>query len=203
MTLIVALKSKKGIVLAGDKRNYDSKTTSYDNNAIKVFKINDKVAIAGGGDGFDCREIINTMLANPNITKMKFNDVENLMYNTARDKQAEWINKNPNNPLLITVGMVAKPQFGFLLVGLTKENEPIISSLTDSTLVPRLIPDNHCQIGIVDVAKYIFIEEYREDMTVNELSQLASKTIKATSKISTAVSEELDLIKIEIEPSRE
>ncbi len=198
MTLVVALKSKSGVVLAGDKRNYDPRTTCHNDNAIKVFKLNDKAAIAGGGDGFDCKEIIDTMLANPDITNMKFDDIKDLMYNTARNKQAEWANKNTNNSVLIVLGMVAKPQFGFLLVGLSEKNEPMICSFADTNLVPRLILDNYCQIGIVDVAKYIFIEEYRKNMTIEKLSQLASKAIKATAKISTAVSEVSDLIKIEI-----
>lgn len=198
MTLVVALKSKNGVVLAGDRRRYDPQNTSYNDDAVKVFRLNDKVAIGGGGDGFDCKEVINTMLANPDITKMKLDDIKDLMYHMARNKQAEWYNKNTNNPLLIAFGAVAKPQFGFLLAGFSENNQPMIYSFTNTNLIPRLIPDNYCQIGIVDVAKYIFMEEYKENMTVKELSQLASKAIKATAKISTAVSETLDLIKIEV-----
>ncbi|MBI4096570.1 MAG: hypothetical protein HY425_02525 [Candidatus Levybacteria bacterium] len=196
MTLIVALKSKHGVVLAGDKRNYlQNATLSYDDNAVKVVKLNEKTAIGGGGEGYDCKVVIDELVADSAIKNMDVEEVKELMFTKARVKQKEWVDKKENS-YLIPFGVVQAPQFCFILVGLTKNNEPRIYTLSNSNLEPRLIPIEHCEIGICEVAKYIFSKKCKSNMILEQLAKLASFSIKETGSMSTGVSPSFDLIKI-------
>lgn len=198
MTLIVALKSKNGIVLAGDKRNYDPKTTGYDDKATKVFRINDRVAIGGSGDRFNCKEIIDAILAEPKIKTMDIEEVKDLMSQKAKDKQAEWLNAHKDNMVMVAAGLIPSPQFGFILVGFSKDNRSKMYSIINNSLTPLLIDDNHCQVGWVDISKYLFLKNYKEDMTLEGMSDLAKLAIEGTSEVLTAVSKDMDLIKIAV-----
>lgn len=201
MTLIIGTFSKHGIVLVGDKRTYNPTTTTYDDNAIKVFKLNDKVALGGAGNGFDCKAIIDDMVANPKLKEMDIEEATNLLLTTARAKQAELINASPDNPLLIALGRVIKPEFGFIILGFNDKQEPKMYCLTDNSIVSRPITENYLPMGIVDISKYIFSKEYSENMTIKQLGELAIRCIKETNKISLAVSNICDVIKIKLLPS--
>ncbi len=201
MTLVIGIKSKHGIVIVGDRRNYNPVNASYDDTAVKVFKLNDKVAIAGAGNRFDCLEVIDEMITNPKIKEMSLEEIKDLMFITARSKQAEMINKSAENPLLILKGVVEVPLFAFILVGIADKNEPKIYSLSHNNLVPLLIKDNYIALGITDIAKYLLMKEYKDDMTLSQLEELATRSVKETSKISLGVNDICDVIKIKLHQS--
>ncbi len=197
MTLIVALKSKHGAVLAGDKRNLNPQTLSKDDTATKVFRLNDKAAIGGSGNRFDCKEIIDAMLAEPGIKNLNLEQVKDLLLKKTREKQTEWLDASPMNAAMVQAGVTPPPQFGFILIGLSDSNISKMYELSSNDINPKIIDDNHCQLGWVDVSKYLFLTMYREAMTLEEMSNLAKMAIEGTNLVSVAVSKDMDIIKIE------
>jgi len=197
MTLVLAIKSENSVVLASDKRSFDIGTPSlhYNDNAIKIFQINDIVAVGGAGDGYDCKLIVDLVLAEKKISKMSFEDVLSLLSDKARQKQAEWYTEE--NKMLMKLGVIQKPQYGFLMVGIGYDKKTKIFSFSDTDHTPHEVFEQFCSIGITDICNYIFSEEYNEKMTLDDIKKLATKGIEGTAKISTAVSNKFDLIEIE------
>lgn len=194
MTLIVALKSEGGIVLAGDKRAHTGNASlSYNDNNTKVFKLNDRVAIAGAGDGFDARLVIDELLKHPMVQTLDLDEIADLAYKISYEKQAALYKENE---VLFKVGLKAPMKFGFLLVGFDKAGKSKIYSIMDSKLTPREITQNSCAIGVPLIAEYIFSKELKKNLTLNALADLAVKSIAETSNLVTAVSPSFDVIKI-------
>jgi 20S proteasome alpha/beta subunit len=196
MTLIVTLKSDKGIVLAGDKRSYEGTASQgYIDTATKILRLNDKVAIGGAGDGFESKEIINTLKDHPKIAGMNVEEVRKLLFDKTRERQAQWYTRD--NMKLMQLGIVNTPSYGFILVGYNAENEAKIYGLTYASNSIYEIPENYTELGIIDVAKYLFLENYKETFDLDEMADLAKLSIEATNKISLSVSKVFDLIKID------
>lgn len=195
MTLIVALKSKNGIVLAGDKRSSYPKNI-YDDTVIKLHKFNDKVAVGAAGDRFDCIGVIEEMAKNKKIDKMSLEEIKDLLFKSARELQAKLIASNSFNPILKPI--LELPEFYFILAGISEEGIPEIYTFLNINLAPQKCLDNQQELGEVLVAKYIFNQKYREDMTIDELIELAKYEIVETSKISNAVSSDCNVISFKI-----
>lgn len=196
MTLIVCVKSNDGIVVAGDKRSSTGDSlNSFNDNAEKVFKINERVCIAGAGDGYDSKAVIEEIKRLPQIENKDVDEVKDLLYNLARNRQSQWY--STQNMTLIGARVIQNtPQFGFLIVGYTHLDQPKVYSFSYSDTHPTEIYDYYSQIGITEISQYLLSKLYRDDMGVQDIAKLASLVITETSRLSTAVSDDMDIIKI-------
>lgn len=196
MTLIVALKSKHGVVIAGDKRASDvNPTLTYNDFAVKIYRLNKRVAIGGAGSNYDCTLIIDEMLKETKIKDMDVEEIKKLLFDKARTKQAEWY-QHPGNSYLIKLRVVEPPAFGFLLVGIDNDNKPKIYAFSHSDKEVQPLLRDYFPLGYCDISEYIFRQKYKDTMTIDELSELATYSIIESSKISAGVSKNFDLIKI-------
>lgn len=195
MTVIVAIKSDHGAVLAGDKRAHTGDNNlAYHDHATKVFQLNKHVSIGGAGDGYDAQLVIDELIKHKQIQSLDVDEVKDLAYQIATKKQAELY--LGDNGFLMAFRAKAPLFFGFLIVGLTKSGEPKIYSITHDKLTPREITENYCAIGVPLLAEYICSKELKKNATLKDLENLAIKSIQETSSRVTAVSPTYDVIPV-------
>jgi 20S proteasome alpha/beta subunit len=195
MTLIVALKSEHGVVLAGDKRNdYGNETLTYDDNATKIFEINSKVAIGGAGNGYDSKAIIDELLTYPDLQDMDVIQVKTLLIKSARSKQAEWF--TPENEELIEKKQVLPPEFGFIIAGCTHEGQFKVYTFSSYNHSAQE-EEKSSELGVTDIARYLISKQYKNTMTLAELKALVTSSIEETATISNAVSKTFDAVGFE------
>lgn len=193
MTLIVCLKNAEGIILAGDKRAvHEDSLHSYNDKNIKVFKINERVGIAAAGDADDVKPVL-TKILSTDYSAMDIEEVANNLYTAVIEYQSNFISKM--NPLLKQLGYQQVPNYVFIIAGYTHKGEQRIYSLNtqDIRLTQRETP---YQEGITEVARQVFVKEYKQDMTLTELQKLAEQAIQKTSEQSYAVSSCSDFVTI-------
>lgn len=196
MTLIVALECDEGIVLAGDKREHGGNDNhTFNDVATKITQLNDKVAIGCAGDGYDAQIVVDALLRMPSITTLDVSEVASIAYNIATDLQIKLLTDAQTGKLL-PMGYKTLPKYGLFVVGYQKTGEPKVYSLTNTNTHPNEIKIGYAGIGVPIIAEYIFSKEYKKDLTLEDLGELARKSIIETSTISSAVSPICDLIKV-------
>ncbi len=194
MTLVVALKSKHGIVLAGDKRHIiPDRFYTYNDEATKVFKINDKVGIAIAGDADDATLVFRQLADLDLINK----DVYGVAKEIERLTQEDVIKWHTGEYIALQkFDRLIYPNYAFIIAGYSGNGDQKI--FTVNSAVPRLREQaiGFVKEGFTEIAEYILREEHNENLTIEQLRKLAIRVIQETSKISLAVSENTNVIKV-------
>jgi ATP-dependent protease HslVU (ClpYQ) peptidase subunit len=170
MTLIVCLKNKNGVVMAGDRRAIYPDTLSYTDITTKVTRINKSVILGAAGNSFDCEPLIESV--KKQSQKLSVEEVVNLIKKLADEKHKEWY--TDVNLLLIYQ----------------------VFSITHDKLIPDKVIANHCEMGITTIANYLCSIEDIDKMNLKEMRALAKKTIVETSRVIAAVSKKVDVLSV-------
>lgn len=193
MTLIVALKGKDGIVLAGDKRSiYEDALHSYKDTTDKVFQLNDYVGMIASGDGDSVKPIVDEILSLKLTGDVV--SVSRTVVDIAIKHQAQYF--WGNNLILVNAGRLKPPNFALIVAGFTFAKEQKFFYFNTNTLKLIEMNDNYYPEGVTDIAKYILSREYKKGMSISKLKLLAQKVIRETSKQSWAVSKEPDILSL-------
>lgn len=194
MTLIVSLKCKDGIVIAGDKRSvFEDELHSYRDDAVKVFKINNRVAIAAAGDGGDAKPIVDQVLS-LDFSGKDVNDICEDVRRIVVTEYQQW--GSTTNLLLANIGALKRPNYGFIIAGYSKDGKAKIFIINTKNI--RIVEEleNYRSDGIREVAQYLFHKNYKQNGKLDDLIALAKLAIEETSEVSYAVSKTCDIFTI-------
>ncbi|MEK7498143.1 MAG: hypothetical protein AAB656_04470 [Patescibacteria group bacterium] len=178
MTLIIALKSKDGVVVASDSKA-SAEITSND-TVQKVFKLNEHNAVGIAGDGG---------LAMYFLDQIK----EDLNYNTGISNLAEQIRikgKEKFNDFFEHLIPEKRPLLSLLLAGYTREHAPqpeIYKLNSKDNFVPRKAVTGFECIGIPYIADYLLNRLYDSEIRLGSAEELGVLCIQETSSQDSSV----------------
>lgn len=197
MTLIVALKSDFGIVLAADKRTTNGgQSQGFNDTAIKAYQVNAQVAIAGAGSGGVSQEII-TEISNSNHIDVKdVVEIKQILQEKIDTRRSAWYTNT--NIAARNIGLYNFPDFGFLLAGYDSHHNTKIYQFTSSMPITEEITINYAQIGVPDVAEYFFHKKHDRSFTIRKMANLARFVIRETASFSSAISPTSTVIELPV-----
>ncbi len=172
MTLIIALKSKDGVVVASDSKA-SAEITSND-TVKKVFSLDDHNAVGIAGDGG---------LATFFLDQIK----EKLDYRTGVSDLADQIRikgKEKFNDFFEHLTPDKRPSLALILVGYTKDPEPkpeIYKLDSTDNFVPRKAVTGFECIGVPYIAEYLLNRIYDPEINIKPAEELGVLCIQETS----------------------
>ncbi len=176
----VGIKTKKAVVLAAERRfSYGGFILS--KTAKKVFKITDRIAVAGAG-------LIADIQAIDKIIKAEIRYYEVTMNKEITVKAAAKLLSS------ILYSYKFMPMFSEFIIG-GRDIEGYHLYVMDP--LGSLIEDNYAAIGSgAPIAIGIIESEYKDDLDINELKSIAVKSIKAAISRDSMSGDGIDLIVI-------
>ncbi len=166
-SISIALKSKAGVVLAGEMR-----VTDFDIPNHKISKVDEHFSAIFAGFAADGRLLINRARVEAQIHKMTYGTPADIGY--IATKLADYAHMYTQQGGLRPLGI------GLLLGGLDYNGQPTIYYVYPGG---GLTETNAKAIGSNDSAAMEYLKSnYKEDLTLEELIELAKNTIKNSSE---------------------
>jgi len=178
-TLIITLRAKDGIVLAGDSRGTVGDPrglTAMRDTETKLFKLSTYVGLGISGSSELAASLVDVL--NPKIEQGKLEHIDAIMGKTrevAKQCYDDWFAKFPlkDRPgLLLTLCGYEKA------MGKSEPKTYLLGSVMD--FAPQLFPDGNCLAGVVQYAVYLMHRFYDPSMTCEQACRLAAYLITET-----------------------
>jgi proteasome beta subunit len=175
-TTTVALVGKDGVVLAADKRASMGYAIAH-KNAQKIFQISDSIGAAGAGSVGDIQNFVNLLKVESNLYYIKTN--QNLSVKSLATLASR-----------ILFSYRVYPYLALFIIG-GYDEKPVAYSLDP---FGGMNEDKFIATGSgMQIAHGLLEDQYKEDMTVEELKKLAVRCIKAATQRDLATGDGISL----------
>jgi proteasome beta subunit len=175
-TTTVALVGKDGVVLAADKRASMGYAVAH-KNAQKIFQISDSIGATGAGSVGDIQNFVNLLKVESNLYYIKTN--QNLSVKSLATLASR-----------ILFSYRVYPYLALFIVG-GYDEKPVAYSLDP---FGGMNEDRFIATGSgMQIAHGLLEDQYKDDMTVEELKKLAVRCIKAATQRDLATGDGISL----------
>lgn len=181
MSLIVAIPTSAGIVMAGDCRSVTSGGVLYTDTTQKVFKLSNKVLIGATGNNRFDKAVINKLLARTDATS-DISEIGEWVRDIAIAEYKQQSELNPKHE---------KGTDQFLLTGYEEGNGKIISCYAGNSFAPvEWDTQLFAYSGTTFLAQFLLNMLYRDSISLEEAKFLSVFVICASASLLTVVSAE-------------
>jgi 20S proteasome alpha/beta subunit len=181
VTLIVALRGKDGLVLAGDSRGTVGDPrglTAINDDQTKLFELSTYCGVGLSGASELAAKVIDDLrVALATSGSLEYADhILNQARGLVRSSYDDWFTKFP---------LEQRPSLLFTLVGFHRDQAGELTPRTyllasQLDFAPQLFPTGNCLTGVPQYAVYLMHRFYSPEMTVDNLARLAAYLISET-----------------------